>query len=158
MIKITLSQGEIEWFKGYLWGFLTWPVMILFLLLISGCASSEPWTSKDTKHYIAYVAAASLDTYSTTRLISDWPNTEESNPVIVWTFGQRPSQDELIVGLIVTATANFFIARALPDKYRRKYLAAWTFGHSALAINNFRIYNDQEDVSPFLLPDANPIR
>jgi len=115
--------------------------LIASIALCTGCAHTDQWTDKDTKHFATYVAAASLDTFSTNRLINDFYYTEERNPVIVRTFGQRPSKKELIVGTIVISITNFFIARAIPEKYRRKYLSIWTFGHTTLSMYNFNLYN-----------------
>ncbi|MEE8598183.1 MAG: hypothetical protein V3S69_01440, partial [Dehalococcoidales bacterium] len=100
----------------------------------------DPWTRHDTEWFVAYTVAVALDVHSTNRLIERYPDVHEHNPIVVATIGERPNTDELVVGAIFVAGVNFFIARALPSRYRRKYLAIWTLGHTALALKNFNLY------------------
>ncbi len=117
---------------------ITYPLILVSLC--TGCAHNDPWTRHDTEWFVAYTVSLTLDVHSTNRLIERYPDVRERNPVVVAFIGERPNTDELVVGAIAAATINFFIARALPSRYRRKYLALWTFGHTALAINNFKYY------------------
>lgn len=121
----------------------------------SGCASTDPWTSQDTKYFGAYVLAASADVHSTTRLIHGYDYMTEKNPVVAGIFGDRPSDKELIGGTIAMATINYFIARALPENKRRKYLAMWTFSHAVFATSNYELYdhsNELDQITPLELP------
>lgn len=130
---------------------------ILSLSCVLGCANQDAWTSQDTRHFTLYATAASLDSYSTSRLLDKDPTGHEFNPFVSEIAGNRPSDKELIVGTIVFATINYFVARALPYEYRRKYLGLWTFGHSAMIINNVSYINGYNDPkNPFR--DAQPWR
>ena len=115
--------------------------IIVASMVCTGCAHQDPWINEDTKHFMAYAVSASIDVYSTNRLLDGYYFAEERNPVIIRTFGVRPTKNQLIIGTLVIGTLNYFIAKALPEKYRHKYLDIWTFGHSALALNNHRLYN-----------------
>lgn len=113
---------------------------IIAMALLSGCAHQDPWTSDDTDHFIAYTVSVAFDVHSTNRLIKRYPDVSEHNPIVSAVIGSRPNTNKLVVGAIVVSTVNFFVARALPSRYRRKYLTLWTFGHIILAVNNVRLF------------------
>lgn len=131
---------------------------ILSLSCTLGCAHEDAWTEKDTHHFTAYAIAVTADSYSTSRAISKGPYFHEENPFVRGIAGSRPSDDELIAGTILFATMNYFIARALPDEYRRKYLGLWTFGHSAMTIHNIRSMNDYPSAKKNPFEDVEPWR
>lgn len=134
-------------------------VGILSLTSIVGCAHEDAWTRQDTKHFSTYVAAASIDSYSTYRLLEMDPFAIERNSLIVGVVGERPSAQELFLGTVVVATINYFVARSLPYEYRRKYLGVWTFGHSTFAISNAKqIHNYEPKIKKNPFEDAEPWR
>lgn len=104
------------------------------LILLSGCASQDPWTKDDTAWQVIYTAALMTDAYQTT-LIQDHPNIEESGAIARDILGANPGTGETWLYFTTVGITNWFIARALPEGWRR----IWQVGNIARhgnAINN----------------------
>ena len=106
--------------------------LIIFVLL-SGCASSDPWTRRDTVLQVAYTAVSAADHYQTTK-IQYRPDLVESNPVAAMVLGGNPGTSDVWQVFATMAITNYLISRALPSKWRPYWQGAHIVGH-AWAIN-----------------------
>ncbi len=119
-------------------------IVLLLITVLGGCAHEDPWTRGDTMLYAGYVAAGALDTKSTSRF-QYYPDIYEVNPAVYWTLGRSPSTPDLWQAYISVVAVNYFVARALPTKWRTRYLGVWTVGHGAAWINNCRLLEKKSD-------------
>ena len=113
-------------------------------LAISGCASQDLWTEEDSTYFRVYAATSIVDTYTTIQSLKR-PDLIEKNPIVYNVVGERPDNGTLVVGTAIIIGTNYLIARALPDKYRRKYLAVWASSHTYLAISNIKLNRSKEN-------------
>lgn len=105
----------------------------VLLLLLSGCASQDPWTTGDTVLQTLYTVSALADGHMTT-LIQDHPNIEESGKVALQLLGPNPSDSDTWMYFGTLIISNYLIARMLPRGWRSMWQVGTTTRH-VLAVN-----------------------
>ena len=114
---------------------MKWYTLLIVVLCAQGCAHNDEWSRGDTDRFIAYAVAGAADTYTTSRF-QYHPELEEANPIVAAAIGRNPSTSDLWQGWATVTISNYFIARALPEKWRKRYINTWTVAHGTLAIYN----------------------
>ena len=109
-------------------------VIVILLLCIAGCATTEPWT-RDNKAAAGFFVMGKLaDTASTIDFLKN-TNARELNPIL----GERPSNEEVISYMIITGIAQLIIADLLPPKWRERWLIVFGSVNTYCAIHNSRL-------------------
>ena len=115
--------------------------IVLAAFHLGGCAHSEPWTRDDTLMFSAYMMTSAADTYTTSKFDDCYP-LAEANPIVRESLGANPESDDLWRSQLLVWGANYFIARAMPEKWRHRYLGIWTVAHLGAAMHNQNEIND----------------
>ena len=93
-------------------------LLIIFILMLSGCASSGSWDTTD-KALGATALAATVSDWGQTRFIAENPQRfHENNPLL----GEHPSLGRVDAHFVGAIVGGYFIADALPGKYRKVFL------------------------------------
>lgn len=125
--------------NGIVGGILTWVAVIgicmLIMGLLGGCASSDNWTRADTARELTFQVANAADAYQTSRYASD-PTIEEGTPFTRAVIGSEPSGSDVALYFGTMAVSHYFIARALPAKWR-----PWFQGGTA-GLSIYTVYNN----------------
>lgn len=106
----------------------------ILLFFLVGCAHQDPWTTDDTVWQGIYTATALADAHMTTK-IQDHPNIEESGSIAKQVLGPNPTTSDTWMYFGTVIISNYFIARALPEGWRRIWQVGTTTRH-ALAVND----------------------
>lgn len=113
-------------------------LIILTILLISGCAHNDPWTTRDTVMQVGVTVALAADAVTTSR-IQYCETCYERGPVAKRFLGSQPSTSDTYLYFGTLAITNYFISRALPAKWR-PYWQTWEMAvHGYAVINNCNI-------------------
>jgi hypothetical protein len=109
--------------------------LLIILLLLQGCAHSDPWTKKDTYRQIAVSVVLATDAYTTSQ-IQYYNGIWEDGPLARKVLGTQPNTHSTYQYFLINGITNYFIARALPAKWR-PYWQGWEVAvHSYATINN----------------------
>lgn len=112
--------------------------IIIVLLILQGCAHSDPWTKQDTWMQIAVTTVLVADAYTTSKIQYD-PWLYEGGPIAKRILGDQPSTSSTYQYFAVNAIANYLITRALPAKWR-PYWQGWEIVvHSKAVYNNCQL-------------------
>jgi hypothetical protein len=109
-------------------------VILLSLIILGGCAHSDPWTTGDTVLQTVYTASALADGYMTTK-IQDHPNIIENGRIAKQFLGPNPSDSDTWMYIGTLIVTNYLIARALPQGWRSIWQVGTTIPH-VLAVNS----------------------
>ena len=107
---------------------------VLMLVLLSGCAHQDPWTSSDTVWQGVYTVSALADAHMTTK-IQDHPNIEESGWLAKQALGPNPSTGDTWMYFGTLIVTNAIVARMLPEGWRRIWQVGTSTRH-VLAVND----------------------
>ena len=111
-------------------------MLIAFTAIVaSGCAHTDPWTEDDTKWQLLVTGALITDAVTTNR-IQDCPRCYEAGPIARHVLGGQPSTEDTMTYFGTLIIANYFIARALPSKWRRRWQVWETSVHTYATLNN----------------------
>jgi hypothetical protein len=88
-------------------------VRFLPLLFLTGCAT---WSDRDVAVSVVIIADA-----ITTSRIQDKPNVWESGPVAKRFLGPQPETSDVVVYFGAILVGNYFISRALPERWRLRW-------------------------------------
>lgn len=90
---------------------------IIFFLLISTTAFADEWTSADTYREGAYQTLAAVDWLQTRNIARAPTKYYEQNAIL----DSHPSVGRVNGYFALTGLAHYFIADALPEKYRAPF-------------------------------------
>jgi len=90
---------------------------LIVVVALTGCASNNEWRPVDTQRQILVTMAIAADTWSS-RNIGSETGTQEVGIVARSLIGAHPSSEEFLVYFTVIAVADYYISRALPEKWR----------------------------------------
>ena len=92
----------------------------IVLLFLTGCASNAEWTATDTRYEDTYQLVSAMDAY-TTMQIRHHPTVVEKAWPTRQLIGSNPSEKDVALLFMTYGISHYFIARALPAKWRRYY-------------------------------------
>lgn len=118
--------------------------LFLAVVLLSGCASSDPWTRTDSVMYGAYVTTLVTDGHTTSQF-RRCETLEEAGLIARSVLGNDPRESDTWQYMATLAITNYFIARALPSELRKVWLGANTIGHGYASVHNFGILSEARD-------------
>jgi hypothetical protein len=113
-------------------------LLILTILLISGCAHNDPWTTRDTVMQVGVTTILAYDAVTTSR-IQGCENCYERGAVAKRFLGSQPSTSDTYMYFGTLAISNYLISRALPAKWRPYWQGANIVIHGEAVINNCRL-------------------
>lgn len=112
------------------------PLLIVSASLLSaGCAHQDEWRTVDTERQLVATAAIVFDGWSS-RNIGPATFTYEGGFVASRLIGPYPSNEDFIVYLTTVAIADYFIARALPAKWRPYFQVGVFAMHTRAGLSN----------------------
>ncbi len=106
----------------------------MIMVLLSGCASQDPWTKGDTVWQGIAFATMIADANMTAN-IQHHPNIIEVGPIAKHALGQTPSTEGTWVYMGTVMLTNYLIARSLPKGWRTFWQVGAIYSHGA-AVNN----------------------
>ena len=109
--------------------------LLIILLVASGCAHQDEWTSLDTKFQIAVTVAIAADGYTSSK-IQYTPGMREEGLVAKQFLGRQPSTADVWMYTGTLMISSYFISRALPSKWRPFWQGFQTADHGLAAISN----------------------
>jgi hypothetical protein len=124
-------------------------LLLIILVLLSGCASQDPWTRDDTVWQGIAFATMAMDAHMTTK-IQDHPNIIENGPIAKHALGQTPSTGGTWMYMGTVMLSHYLIARALPHGWRTMWQVGGIYRHG-MAIQNGRnlgLFNEPCTVNP----------
>ena len=89
---------------------MRYPLIILLLIGLTGCATPRPWTTREKITLGWSVLASAADMYTTTQALNN-PYNYEVNPLI----GKHPSDGKVIIFLGVSQLITIALAHWYPD-------------------------------------------
>jgi hypothetical protein len=110
-------------------------LIILGVLILSGCAHSDAWTTRDTIGQVLVTAVLAADAVTTNR-IQDHPGYYEAGPVAQQVLGLHPRTHSTYQYFAINMVANYLVARALPAKWR-PYWQGWE-----ITVHGYAVYNN----------------
>lgn len=113
------------------------PIIILALILSSGCATTKTdrsWSNHDKALAVACCTATVADAYTTMRAL-DVPGNYENNPIL----GGHPSDTEVVAYMAASQLVILAIAHAFPQ-LRKYLLGGVTTMNSVCAVRNSKLY------------------
>ena len=112
---------------------MKYPLIIILLITLSGCASARPWTKSEKVMLIASCIAAGADAYTTIEGLNS--GCSEAQPVM----GENPS-NAMVIGFTGIIQAAFIVwAHYYPD-YRMWIMGGKTVANTACAVWNSTQY------------------
>lgn len=108
---------------------------ITSLLVLAGCASSEPWTRQDTVLQSIVTATLVMDAVQTSQ-IQYHPEIYEAMPVAQAVLGRQPKTSETWRYFAMNAAFNYLVARALPQRWRPYWQGATIAVETKLIFHN----------------------
>jgi hypothetical protein len=109
--------------------------LALTLLVLSGCAHNDPWTTRDTWMQVGLTTALAADAYTTAKIQYD-PNLREVGPLASHVLGPQPSTSDTWQYFTTLAVSHYFIVRALPRRWRPYWQGAYIVNHAYWVRNN----------------------
>lgn len=113
---------------------MSW-VLLLAVLLLTGCAHSDPWSKRDTVLYGVTLGVLAADAYTTSR-IQYTAGVYEVGPVARRVLGSQPRTSDTVMYFGTLAVSNYFIGRALPAKWRPYWYGLGIAHHGYVIRNN----------------------
>lgn len=110
-------------------------LIISTLALLQGCAHNDPWTKRDTVLQAIYTGTLVVDAIQTAD-IQYRPDLVEAGPVARTILGLNPSTSDTWMYFGTLAISNYFITRALPEKWRPFWQGANIAVHTNAIFNN----------------------
>lgn len=107
---------------------------LLVLLLLTGCAHSDPWTRQDTALQVGVTLALAADAVTTAR-IQETPGVWERGPITQPILGSQPDSNDVYLYFLTVAASDYLIARALPARWR-PYFQSSMIGYYAYLIDS----------------------
>ena len=104
---------------------------LIFTLLLTGCTTARPWTTKEKTMLVASCLAVTADMYTTMDGIHD--GNYETNPII----GKHPSDGKIIATMITTQLLTVILAHYWED-FRIWILGTKTGVNAGFAFHNIR--------------------
>jgi len=101
----------------------------------SGCAHQDEWTKRDTWGQVAVTIAIAGDGVSSFR-IRETENVYEKGYIASRVMGTQPTKQDLILYHTTLAISSYFIARALPAKWRPYFQGVEVGAHGYAWYNN----------------------
>ena len=110
-------------------------IIAVIVLLLSSSAHAD-WSKADTNRQIAFTAVTVLD-WSQTRYISKHPDVfyEDFNKYL----GEHPTTNKVNNYFLSAMLINYYIAYALPDKYRKYWQYASISVETHFVRNNYQL-------------------
>jgi hypothetical protein len=91
--------------------------LLLAVLLLTGCAHSDPWSTRDTVMQLGVTVILAADARTTTH-IQYVDGIYEAQPLTQRVLGRQPSTSDTYQYFATLAITNYMISRALPAKWR----------------------------------------
>lgn len=122
-------------------------ITIICALLLSGCAVNGEWSKRDTALEIGFQVVNAMDAYSTSNIQHVAPidmgngttlHRVEGNPFTRAFIGDKPNDRDTLMYFTTVAISHYFIARALPPKWRPWYQGGTTALHLHAVVGNCR--------------------
>lgn len=110
-------------------------LIISIFALLQGCAHSDPWTRQNTVLQSIYTGTLVLDAIQTAD-IQYRPDLMEAGPIARPILGRNPSTSDTWMYFGTLAISNYFITRALPEKWRPFWQSFGIIDHGLAVINN----------------------
>lgn len=107
--------------------------LLLAVLLLTGCAHSDPWTTRDTVMQVGVTVVLAYDARTTSQ-IQYCDTCYERGKIAKVFLGSQPSTSDTYLYFGTLAISNYFISRALPAKWRPYWQVGSAIPH-AIAIN-----------------------
>ncbi len=108
---------------------------MLVIILLQGCAHSDPWSKQDTVLQSVYTATLLMDAMQTSQ-IQHRPDLIEVGPVANHFLGDNPSSRDTVMYFGTLAVSNWMISRALPKEWRPYWQGANIAMHGSAVFNN----------------------
>lgn len=115
--------------------------LFLAVILLGGCASSDPWTRSDSVLYGAYVTTLVTDGHTTSQF-RKCERIAEGGLIARQVLGTNPAESDTWQYMATLAITNYFIARALPSGLRKGWLAVNTVAHGYASVSNFGMLDE----------------
>lgn len=113
-------------------------LLVMTALIVCGCAHQDPWTKRDTWGQAAATIAIIGDGVSSLK-IRETPNLHEAGYVASRIIGSQPTKEDFILYHTTLAISSYFIARALPAKWRPYWQVIEAGTHSYAWYNNCQL-------------------
>ena len=110
-------------------------VATLAILTNVGCAHSDEWTRRDTIRQLGVTVTITGDAWTTSR-IHKTPGVYEKGRLVRPFLGTQPDPTEVYIFFASAAITNYFIARALPAKWRPWFQTGMMIGYIRNIENN----------------------
>ena len=108
---------------------------LIVVVVVTGCASTDEWRTVDTQRQIAVTVAIAADAWSSRNIRSE-PDYREVGLVASRVIGSQPSAGEFIVYFTAVAVVDYYISRALPEKWRPYFQVFAFMSHARAAHHN----------------------
>jgi len=112
--------------------------VIFITFTLSGCASVDPWTTRDTALQATVTALLVADAYTTNK-IQYRDDVIEGNPVGRFFLGEEPSTSDTLMFFTGYIIASYFISRALAKGWRTAYQGGQVAGSGYIVIKNCQL-------------------
>ena len=107
------------------------PLALILCLLISGCASSQPWTKTDKTLYGAACTANVYDYYTTEKLIDEGRRIASPWPELLYFGDETPSDGLLAISKVAQLGILWMVVDKVAPPYRSLLLflatGTWVF-------------------------------
>lgn len=110
-------------------------LLLMVAVFLSGCASNEPWTTRDTWGQVAATIAILGDGASSLK-IRETEGIYETGYVARHVMGEQPTKQDLILYHATLSVSSYLIARWLPAKWRPYWQAIEVGAHGYAWYNN----------------------
>lgn len=128
-------------------------ITILSLMMLTGCAHNDPWTTGDTVWQGIYVATAIADGYAATK-IHEHPNIIEDGPIASAFLGQNPDPSDVWLYIGTSVLVHYAIARSLPEGWRTLWQVGgiWRHGNAVNDAHQMGLFGEpctrHQDIAP----------
>ncbi|KKN65427.1 hypothetical protein LCGC14_0481470 [marine sediment metagenome] len=109
-------------------------ILLISILLLTGCASQDPWTKGDTILEVIYVGTVIADGLMTSK-IQDHPNIVEVGPIARHALGQNPSTTGTWLYMGTAALSHYLVAKILPRGWRTFWQIGGIYTHGSAVID-----------------------
>lgn len=113
-------------------------LILIAVLMLSGCASNDSWTKQDTWGQVAATIAIIGDGVSSFK-IHETDGIHEAGAVAYRVMGRQPTKKDLIVYHTTLAISSYLIARSLPAKWRPYWQTIEVGAHGYAWYNNCKL-------------------
>lgn len=109
--------------------------LIILVVLLSGCANTDPWRTRDTVGQVLVTTALIADAVTTTK-IQYHDGIYEDGSVARRVLGSQPKTSDTYQYFGTLIISNYLISKALPEKWRPYWQYSNFIYHGVTVHNN----------------------